>query len=608
MSELEEEKSYEVMAHNSVSGFLTRHVPKQLTSPRQTCYRHRTDIARTLVPEESSRVAVQKQLENLPKADQNAIAHIWSMFSAAPANQRLLMLQGIVSTCCMPQLSFLASAVEPLLKIDFLAVLPHEVSLKILSHLDAKSLCHAAQVSRTWKHLADDDIVWHRMCEQHIDKKCTKCGWGLPLLYNKKALRKRQRSSDGVTAACGTKSVESSTGAPQDQPSKRRRVSQDTDIKSAATPPPDANRRPWKDVYSERLIVERNWRANKYTVRTLKGHKDGVMCVQFCENNNRLISGSYDKTVHVWNLETGEILKVLTGHTRCVRALQFDDAKLVTGSMDNTLKIWNYNTGHCIRTLQGHTDGVISLHFDSRILVSGSADKNVKVWNFLTGECFTLHGHTDWVNQVKIHRQSMVVSASDDTTIRVWDLNTRTCLKVLEGHVGQVQAAIPSMHGFSHRFVLPKQKPEVKTPEEIEQEQLHSCRQDQQQLQRATSEERQVPIQQQEKEEDDQSNTEVIISGSLDNTLKVWSMETGECLRTLFGHVEGVWSVAFDKRRFVSGSSDSTIRVWDADSGQALHTLKEHDKGVTSVSLSDTKIISASEDGEIRIFDYGMQV
>jgi F-box/WD-40 domain protein MET30 len=548
----------------------------------------------------------------LPKADQSAISHIWSIFSAAPANQRLLILQGIISTCCMPQLSFLASAVQPLLRIDFLAVLPHEISLKILSHLDAKSLCHAAQVSRTWKHLADDDIVWHRMCEQHIDKKCTKCGWGLPLLFNKKAIRKRQLPSDGVTAACGTKATESSAidkngSSQQEQPNKRRRVSHDADIKSSNASL-EAQRRLWKDVYSERLIVERNWRANKYTVRTLKGHKDGIMCIQFCENKNRLISGSYDKTVHVWNLETGEILKVLTGHTRCVRALQFDDAKLVTGSMDNTLKIWNYNTGQCIRTLQGHTDGVISLHFDSRILVSGSADKNVKVWNFLTGECFTLHGHTDWVNQVKIHRQSMVVSASDDTTIRVWDLNTRSCLKILEGHVGQVQAAIPSMHGFAHRFVVPKQKPEIKTPEEIEQEQLHSCRQDQQQRQRAASEEHQNPAHQDNSNDDQSSTEEVIISGSLDNTLKVWSMDTGECLRTLFGHVEGVWSVAFDKRRFVSGSSDSTIRIWDADSGQALHTLKEHEKGVTSVSLSDTKIISASEDGEIRIFDYGMQI
>jgi F-box/WD-40 domain protein MET30 len=148
------------------------------------------------------------------------------MFSAAPADQRKLILQGIVSTCCMPQLSFLASAVEPLLKIDFLAVLPSEVSLKILSHLDATSLCHAAQVSKTWKCLADDDIVWHRMCEQHIDKKCTKCGWGLPLLYKKKAIRKR--ASDEVTAACGTKADSrrrSEDELSQDASNKRRRIS-----------------------------------------------------------------------------------------------------------------------------------------------------------------------------------------------------------------------------------------------------------------------------------------------------------------------------------------------------------------------------------------------
>jgi F-box/WD-40 domain protein MET30 len=61
------------------------------------------------------------------------------------------------------------------LKIDFLAALPPEISYKVLGYLDTVSLCKAAQVSRRWRDLADDDVVWHHMCEQHIDRKCTKC-------------------------------------------------------------------------------------------------------------------------------------------------------------------------------------------------------------------------------------------------------------------------------------------------------------------------------------------------------------------------------------------------------------------------------------------------
>ena len=80
--------------------------------------------------------------------------------------------------------------------------LPRELSFKILSYLDAISLCHAAQVSKSWKYMADDDVVWHKLCEQHIDKKCYKCGWGLPLLEQKKS---KKRTDNPVDPSRGDK-------------------------------------------------------------------------------------------------------------------------------------------------------------------------------------------------------------------------------------------------------------------------------------------------------------------------------------------------------------------------------------------------------------------
>ena len=80
-------------------------------------------------------------------------------------------------------MSFISQEVSSLIKIDFISTLPQEISLKILCYLDCRSLCNAAQVSRKWKSLADDDRVWHYMCQQHIDRKCPNCGWGLPDAY-----------------------------------------------------------------------------------------------------------------------------------------------------------------------------------------------------------------------------------------------------------------------------------------------------------------------------------------------------------------------------------------------------------------------------------------
>ena len=82
----------------------------------------------------------------------------------------------------------------------------------------------------------------------------------------------------------------------------------------------------------------------------------------------------------------------------------------------------------------------------------------------------------------------------------------------------------------------------------------------------------------------------MVISGSLDNTLKMWNVEDASCMRTLFGHIEGVWDVDMDRLRIVSASHDRTIKIWDRASGRCLHTLVGHRGAVTSVALGDDKV------------------
>lgn len=588
-------------------------------------------------------------MESLPREDKAAITHIWSLFSAAPADQRTLILRGLLSTCCMPQLSFLHDAIKPLLRIDFLSILPHEVSLQIFFYLDAKSLCNAAQVSHHWKALADDDALWHRMCEQHIDKKCTKCGWGLPLLNKKRkttALAKKrpliEPSEEPLHTACGpiSSALNSSNTINENKKLKIRNndseafpdasfnhIQEEEKSDGTATTTTSflpviaaPSRKPWKDVYSERLRVERNWRNNKYNLRILSGHTDGVMCLQFCDDSNLLMTGSYDKTVRIWNLETGELIRTLTGHTRCIRALQFDEAKLVTASMDQTLKIWNWQTGKCIRTLEGHTGGVLSLHFNSKLMASGSTDHTIRVWNFLAGQCCTFTGHTEWVNSVRFCvDDTMLVSAGDDSTVRLWDIQTRTCVRVFNGHVGQVQIAVPSPKGFTHRLIntedeyadlssmhmsQQQQQTTVSSGNRVVPEFQPGCATDSRRSNGLNFEQKRISSPTTLPAE--LSENPIIISGSLDNTIKLWDMHTGNCIRTLFGHVEGVWSLAFDTLRIISGSHDKTVRVWDLGSGKCMYALEGHSGPVTAVGLSDTKIVSTSDDGDIRIWDYGV--
>lgn len=85
----------------------------------------------------------------------------------------------------------------------------------------------------------------------------------------------------------------------------------------------------------------------------------------------------------------------------------------------------------------------------------------------------------------------------------------------------------------------------------------------------------------------------LLVSGSLDNTIKVWNVEEGTCARTMFGHIEGVWAVDMDKLRIVSASHDRTIKVWDRNGGKCLHTLVGHRGAVTSIGLGDDKVSQA---------------
>ncbi|ORX55140.1 WD40 repeat-like protein [Hesseltinella vesiculosa] len=542
------------------------------------CHRH------SLVTKKSSSISLHQELNLAPEDQQQNIQKSWDIFHQSSPQHRLLILKGLLSSSCTSQLSFLWENVQQLLRTDFTLIFPMEVTLQIFTHLDAQTLCAAAQVSRRWRELANDDTIWHRLCEQHIDKKCAKCGWGLPLLQKRKPVRYQlppvlagtKRSHDGLDqlpSLCESSAITPASSVPTNASPQNVLVTNKRQ-----------DRKPWKVVYSERLVVERHWRklqAKTFTVE--KAHTEAILAVAFCEGLNIMMTASADKTVKVWSLLDGRHLRTLQGHTRAVTSLQFDDAKLVTGSLDHTLKIWNYRTGQCIRTLEGHTEGVAHLHFDSRLLASGSVDGEIKLWNFSSGECSTLSGHAQAVNHVHVFQQSTrLLSSSEDGRLILWDLDAKQRLHVFEGHQASIQASIPSMPGFLHRFYEPastEKLTEVTSAAHVQQ---------------------QLDLQH-------RSGTPIAISCSLDKTLKVWSLSSGRCLTTLFGHRNGVKALAYDKLRMVTGSSDGELKIWDIENGHVLHSIDLFDgSAINAVGLSDTKIICVSASGAIRVADFGV--
>ena len=179
----------------------------------------------------------------------------------------------------------------------------------------------------------------------------------------------------------------------------------------------------------------------------LNGHTDSVTSVAFSTDGMRIVSGSEDKSMRIWDMSMGKELNVLDGHTSLVNSVAFstDGMRIVSSSRDNSVRVWDASTGKQLKVLKGSTFCVNSVAFstDSTRIVSGSEDKSVRVWNASTGkELNVLNGHTDSVNSVTFSTDGThTVSGSSDDSVRVW--------KSMEPNYIREQAKNPP-HGQPH--------------------------------------------------------------------------------------------------------------------------------------------------------------
>lgn len=166
------------------------------------------------------------------------------------------------------------------------------------------------------------------------------------------------------------------------------------------------------------LIV---WDLNSMTMQhQMVGHVSTIRCLEVW--NDFAISGSRDGTVRIWNWTTGDLLHHITAHSSSVRCLSlFSDGYFVSGSYDNTCALWDIRTGQLIQRFVGHTDKIYSVACSKDRIFSGSMDGTVRMWAPSNAHAVRiLYGHRGLVGNLMV-QGNLITSASTDGAIKIWD-------------------------------------------------------------------------------------------------------------------------------------------------------------------------------------------
>jgi WD40 repeat protein/transcriptional regulator with XRE-family HTH domain len=329
------------------------------------------------------------------------------------------------------------------------------------------------------------------------------------------------------------------------------------------------------------------------TIRVFSGHTEEVGGVAFSPDGKNLATASRDGTVRLWDVATGQTLKIFSASAAVDYVAFSPDSKYVAGTgLDPNAIIWDVATGKTVHVLTGHTYPLTRVAYspDGNYVLTGSGDNTARLWDTVTGKQIQVFpGHTHGVSAVAFSPDGKYVATGDDPMVRLWDIATGQVVREFSGHQAWVSGIEFSPDG---RFLLTgggdrtARLWDVATGESIRILGGNAAV-----LQDVTF---------------SPDGTLAVTAGD-DKIAKVWSLQTFPGERQFAGHNGRIWqaSLSPDGKKIVTANEDFTARVWDTVTGQALITLSGHTAPVRSATFSpDGKmVLTTSEDATARLWD-----
>ncbi len=367
-------------------------------------------------------------------------------------------------------------------------------------------------------------------------------------------------------------------------------------------------------------------------LRVLAGHTDRVTALAAL-GSRRVVSGSRDQTVRIWDLRTGVNLLTLEGHTRTVTAVTATSPRrVVSASLDKTVRVWDSETGEATSTLR-HSDAVWGVAaLDSRRVVAVSSDNTLWLWDVESGKKLSaVEAKASSFASVVALDDRRVILVPADFSIRVWDTESNDLRTVQENHrdlnpavavldtrraisaknygllciwdleTGQVLREIECLDDWIRALTPVPDDPRLVLAYDDGILRV---------LDGESGEQRQVlgghdgPV-----VAVVTFHARCIVSASDDETIRVWDLEAGSSLDSPGWRAKEVRAVTFlDDRRVVAGYQDGTLDLWDANEEEPLavgkHSHSAYKTAVTGVAAIDhRRLISTGKDGKVRIWD-----
>lgn len=335
------------------------------------------------------------------------------------------------------------------------------------------------------------------------------------------------------------------------------------------------------------------WDYKKQVMITKFNDPEGIFCIGPIKNQTCLVLGS-DPYIVVYEIETGNLLKKLNGHTQIVWALKItaSEKKLISGSADKIIIIWDLINFEIIHQLIGHS-GVINyltLTLDDQLILSGSNDCTIRVWNISTGSQVKQFNNQNFFIRSILNTKQNFITLSQDSSIGYLDIKKEK-FEVhwfLKPFLNDSMTIAPDLsliaYGSINEVHVWYMKMEIDISVLVGHKDMIHC----------------IDI---------SGDGKYLISGSMDlqRNLVYWDLETNFKILELVGHTGTVVCVKFSKDGLsaASGSFDNTVRTWNLKDGMQENKFCGHTSSPLSIKYMENKklLVSAGYDKKVFIWD-----